>query len=95
MLIETRYERNPDFIYRKIVDESVLVPIHNNVADMDCIYTLNGMGAFLWERLAQPATRADLEAAVLTEYDANLEVLVADLENFLVEMTTIGALRKV
>lgn len=95
MLGEPRYERNPDFIYRKIVDESVLVPIHNNVADMDCIYTLNGMGAFLWERLAQPATRSELETAVLTEYDADLDVLVVDLESFLVEMTTIGALRKV
>ncbi len=94
MLSETRYERNPDFIYRKIVDESVLVPIHHDVADMDCIYTLNGMGAFLWERLAQPATQAELEAAVLVEYDADLEVLVTDLEKFLVEMTTIGALRK-
>ena len=94
MLSETRYERNPDFIYRKIVDESVLVPIHHDVADMDCIYTLNGMGAFLWERLAQSATQAELEAAVLVEYDADLEVLVTDLEKFLVEMTTIGALRK-
>jgi len=94
-LNERRYARNPDFIYRRIVDESVLVPIHNNVADMDCIYTLNGMGAFLWEHLATPATRVELEAAVMGEYDADPDVLVKDLENFLAEMVSIGALKEV
>lgn len=95
MIIEKRYERNPDFIYRRIVDESVLVPIHQDVADMNCIYTLNGLGAFLWEKLAEPASRAELQSAVLAEYDADLEVLESDLEKFLAEMTSIGALREV
>ena len=95
MVEEARYARNPDFIYRKIVDESVLVPFHNNVADMDCIYTLNGMGAFIWEQLAEPATRAQLEQAVLAEYDADPAVVVSDLDRFLAEMISIGAMRQV
>ena len=95
MVEEARYARNPDFIYRKIVDESVLVPFHNNVADMDCIYTLNGMGAFIWEQLAEPATRAQLEQAALAEYDADPALVVADLDRFLAEMVSIGAMRQV
>lgn len=92
---EKRYVRNPDFIYRRIVDESVLVPIHQDVANMDSIYTLNGMGAFLWEHLAVPSSRAELQSAVLAEYDADMEVLESDLEKFLDEMTSIDALREV
>ena len=92
---DTRYERNPDYIFRRIVDELVLVPVHQDVADMDCIYTLNPVGAFVWERLEQPVTQADLLAAVLTEYDAGPEEVGADLEGFLGEMTAIGAVRKV
>ena len=95
MVENVRYLRNPNYIYRKIVDESVLVPVYNNVADMNCIYTLNGMGAFLWEHLAAPVTREELEAFVLAEYNAQPEVLVADLEKFLIEMVSIGALQKV
>ncbi len=95
MVEEARYARNPDFIYRKIVDESVLVPFHNNVVDMNCIYTLNGMGAFIWEQLAEPATRAQLEQAVLAEYDADPALVVADLDRFLAEMVSIGAMRQV
>lgn len=95
MVEEARYARNPDFIYRKIVDESVLVPFHNNVADMDCIYTLNSLGAFIWEQLTEPATRVQLEQAVLAEYDVDPAVVVSDLDRFLAEMISIGAMRQV
>jgi hypothetical protein len=93
-LNEIHYERNPDYIYRKVVDEFILVPIHQDVADMDSIYTLNGVGAFVWEHLDTPRTQADLQAAMLEEYDADPEVIISDLEHFLGEMTGIGALRK-
>lgn len=92
---EARYARNPDYVFRKIVDEAVLVPIHHNVGDMDCIYTLNGVGAFVWQSLAQPATQAELQTAVMAEYAVAADVIAADLQGFLDEMTAIGAIRKV
>lgn len=95
MSTDKNYERNPDFVYRKIVEEAVLVPIHQNIADMDCIYTLNGVGAFIWESLKDPMPRSTLQQAMLEHYEAEPGVLVADLERFLSEMTAIGALREV
>ncbi len=92
---EVQFQRNPDYIFRKIADESVLVPIRQDVANMDSIYTLNSVGAFIWERLAQPATPADIQLAVLDEYEADQETLMADLARFLGEMTAIGAVREV
>lgn len=92
---EVQFQRNPDYIFRKIAEESVLVPIRQDVAAMDSIYTLNSVGAFLWEQMAKPATQADLEVAVLNEYDADPEILMSDLGRFLVEMTAIGAVREV
>ena len=92
---DTQYERNPEFVYRQIVDQAVLVPIHQDVADMDSVYTLNELGTFIWEHLEAPRTQADLQAVILDEYTADPDVLAADLERFLGEMTLIGALRKV
>ncbi len=92
---EVQFQRNPDYIFRKIAEESVLVPIRQDVAAMDSIYTLNSVGAFLWEQMARPTTQADLEVAVLNEYDADPEILMSDLGRFLVEMTAIGAVREV
>jgi len=92
---DVRFERNPEFIFRRIVDEMVLVPIHQNVADMDCIYTLNEVGASIWARLERPATLADLGTGLLEEYDADPETVAEDLDEFIGEMTAIGAVRKV
>ncbi len=92
---EIHYQRNPDFIYRKIVDESVLVPIRQDVANMESIYTLNSVGADIWERLAKPATQTDLQVTIFKEYDVDPEILAKDIERFLDEMTSIGALREV
>lgn len=95
MAFEAVYARNPDYIFRKIVDDAVLVPLHQDVADMDCIYTLNDVGASIWDHLAQPATLTDLAARVLAEYEADPEVLKADLVRFLDEMIQIGAVQAV
>lgn len=92
---EARYHRNPDFIYRRIVDEAVLVPIHQDVADMECIYTLSDVAAFIWERLDKPATQAELQAAMLDEYAADLEAVAVDLDRFLRGMVDIDAIRRV
>jgi hypothetical protein len=89
-----QYRRNPNFIYREIVDEAILVPIHQDVVDMDCIYTLNDLGAFIWGLLEQPQTRDALIAAVLEAYDADPEVVTADLGLFLDEMATVGAIEE-
>ena len=95
MVNEMQYKQNPDFIYRKIVDESVLVPIHRDVANMDSIYTLNSLGAFIWEHLAEPASQSELQSAVLEVYDTDPEVLTADIARFLEDLTIVGALREV
>jgi len=92
---DVKFERNPDFIYRKIVDEVVLIPIHKQVADLDCIYSLNSVGASIWQLLEQLATKDALQSALLEEYDASPEMLSSDLENFLLEMESIGAIRRI
>ena len=90
-----RFSRNSNFVFRKIVDEFILVPIHQDVADLECIYTLNEVGAFIWEQLETPASWTDLTTALNKEYDADPEVLEADLEEFLEEMTSIDAIKGV
>jgi len=87
------YVRNPEFIFRKIVEEMVLVPIHQNIADMDCIYTLNEIGAFIWDKLSGEHTQVELEQFILDEYDVELQTAQHDIEIFIEEMVKIGAVK--
>jgi hypothetical protein len=90
----TRYSRNPDFIFRKIVDELVLVPVRQNVADMDSIYTMNAVGAFVWEHLDAALTQAELVSAITERFDAMPDIVASDLVTFLGEMAAIGAVHE-
>jgi hypothetical protein len=90
-----KYTQNPDFIYRKIVEEMILVPIHKDTADLNSIFTLNEVGAYLWEHLAEPASFEDLKASLLGEYDVSAETAEADLVQFLGDLEAYGALREV
>jgi len=95
MDLQTRYKRNPDYIFRKIVDEIVLIPIHQDVANMDSIFTLNEVGAYIWEKLEKPRTQDSLQTLILDEYDADPQVLITDLGNFLGQLKEFGAIHEV
>lgn len=84
--------RNENFVFRRIVEEMVLVPIRQNVAELDSIYTLNELGAFIWEQLESPKTRAELEGAILEVFDVDEETLRTDLASFIGDLTRIGAI---
>lgn len=88
------YERNPEFIFRRIVDELVLVPVRQDVADMDCIYTLNPVGAFIWEKLDGAATLGEIQAAIADEYATEPETAAGDLLDFMGELESAGAVRR-
>jgi len=82
---ELLFMRNPDFIFRKVVNEIVLVPIHQDVADMESVYTLNELGAFVWEQLGQP---------ILEEYEADPELVSVELQEFLDQLVEFGAVAR-
>ena len=92
---DLRFVRNPDFIFRKIVEETILVPVYQDVADMDAIYSLNELGAFIWECLAEPVEKSTLEVSILDAFNADAGTVSEDLTHFLKEMEAIGAITRV
>ena len=47
--LESVYSHSPNIVTRKTGNEYILVPVANNIADMNSVYTLNESGAFIWE----------------------------------------------
>lgn len=93
MVLETvKLQRNPEYIFRKVIEEMILVPVRLNVADMDGFYTLDEVGAFIWEKLATPMTINELVDAVYAEFDAPADTIRNDLNEYLEEMLSIGAI---
>lgn len=93
MQLDQKIERNPDFICRMILDEAILVPIRKDIADLNAIYTLNEVGAFVWQQLDQPQTLGEIQTNLLAEYDAEPNTILQDLQSYVADMLGIDALR--
>jgi len=68
---------------RKTGNEYVLVPITNNIADMNSVYTLNETGAFIWEKIDGKRNLEDIIAALIDEYDIDNKSAESDVFSFI------------
>jgi hypothetical protein len=48
-LIEERFVKDLSMVFRIIGGQCLLVPIRQNVADLESIYVLNEVGGYIWE----------------------------------------------
>ena len=94
-LVAKRYEKDPTFVYREIAGEAILVPIRRNVADMESIYTLDNVGADIWKLIDGERAVPDILDALLGEYDVEADVLSRDLNEFVEQLESVGAIKAV
>jgi len=88
-----RYKKDPSVVYREIAGEAILVPIRRNVADMQSIYTLDSVGADIWNLIDGERTQGDILDALLDDYDVEADVLSRDLDEFIDNLVSVGAIR--
>lgn len=86
------YRKNPSMVARKVAEEFVLVPIRQNVANLQCIYTLNEVGAHIWELLDRKLTVSDIVSTICEEYEVEQAEAEADVADFLGNLESIGAI---
>ncbi len=77
------FSHSPNIVTRKTGNEYVLVPVANNIADMDSVYTLNKTGAFIWELIDGKRTVDEITGAVTDEFDTDRATASSDVLTFL------------
>jgi len=66
-------------VCRKVMEETMLVPISGDLAKMDELYALNETSAFIWQALDGNRSVADIGTMLEQRYDASPAVVTADL----------------
>jgi len=89
--IKRVFRKNENFVFRQIDDETILVPIKNNVGDMGSIYNLNEVGAYVWEHLDGVKTLLDIKNMVTGKFEVSLEDVECDLMEFINQLEEIEA----
>lgn len=73
------FRQAENIVTRKVMDETLLVPISGELASMDNLYTLNETGAFIWQALDGVRSLAEISELLEQQYDAPAEVIAADV----------------
>jgi hypothetical protein len=87
------YCHDPSIVSREVAGEVILVPIRNNVGDLESIYTLNETAARIWTLLDGERTLAEVRDAMVAEFEVEPAEAVADLLALVERLVGIGALR--
>jgi Coenzyme PQQ synthesis protein D (PqqD) len=92
--LEACYRHDPNIVDRNIAGEVILVPIRNNVGDLESIYTLNETAARIWELLDGERTLAEVRDTVVAEFEVEIEDAEADLLELIEQLEMAQAIRK-
>jgi hypothetical protein len=87
------YERSRDVVVQQVGEDAILVPSWSSGDGPACIYRLNPVGAFLWNRIDGERTVTDLATAVCQEFAASVTDVERDVRQFLLQLEGIGAAR--
>ena len=77
------------FVSREVGNELILVPLTNNVAQMNSMFTLNETGKFIWENLITTTSIDELVAIMTCEFDIDPETARIDINTFLKKLETV------
>jgi hypothetical protein len=94
MEMNSIFRRNEKVVSRKIVDELILVPIRSSVADMESLYTLNEVGARVYELIDGERTVQDICTAIVEEFEVSNGQAETDVREFLEQLLSIGSIEE-
>lgn len=89
-LASERFRPSPDVVFRNVGDEAVLVPLRQNVGNLDWVYTLSPVAARVWQLLDGMRPLGDVIVAVCDEFDVERMVAEADVAELVASLREAG-----
>lgn len=80
------------FVSRTIAGDVIIVPVRGGVGDLDAIFTLNSVGATIWQLIDGGTSIDRLAAAVSSEYEVAEAAAAGDVQEFVELLTRRGLL---
>jgi hypothetical protein len=91
--LETVFARSERMVSRRIAEEYVLVPLVGRGAELDGLYNLSRVGAFIWERLDGESSGQAIVEAVVAGFEVERPRAEQDYREFLDQLLSVGAVR--
>jgi hypothetical protein len=90
-ILDTCFVKENDLVTRDVAGERIIVPIKGHVGDLEGVYTLNELGATIWQLINGQTTARELAEAV--KYDVGAAEAEKDVVDFLRSLEDAGLIR--
>ncbi len=87
------YKKSDSIVSRKIADEFILVPIRQNVGDLESISTLNEVAARIWELIDGKKKVREIKDKIVEEFKVTPQQAEKDLIEYLKQLVKIEAIK--
>ncbi|MBR8536297.1 PqqD family protein [Carboxylicivirga sediminis] len=88
------YRKKNGFVEKTVGDEMVIVPLVDQVALMEKVFSLNEIGSIVYNALSQPKSLDQLLELILCEFEIDRETAHSDLEQFLIKAVDKGIIQE-
>jgi len=92
-ILDKSFVKDDNLMARNIAGETLIVPIRNSVGDLNSIYTLNEVGALVWQMIDGHTPVHQIVGAISREYDVTADEAAVDVVELLDSMTEAGLVR--
>lgn len=89
MKLEQKFKKKTNCVAKEVDDELVIVPIKDDLAEMDYLYTLNETASFVWNRLDGRTTLKEIAEKLTENYEVDYSTasddvikVINEIENF-------------
>ncbi len=93
-ILDTCFVKEKELVTRDVAGEKIIVPIKGHVGDLEGVYTLNELGAMIWQLINGQKTGRELAEAVRNEYDVEAAEAEKDVVDFLRSLEDAGLIRQ-
>ena len=93
--LDVCYRKSLSIVSREIAGEMILVPIRQNVGDLESIYTLNETAARAWELIDGQRPALSIRDQIVAEFEVGTEEAEQDLIELLAQLESFGAVERV
>jgi hypothetical protein len=94
-MAQTRLERYPDLVERRVAEETFLLPVKGQLANTVEMFALSEVGQFIWSRADGTRGLEDLVACVLQEFDVDEARARAEVAEFVEKLRAYGLVTEV
>jgi hypothetical protein len=83
--------KSDHMVGRRVMDEYILVPLARSTVELDAIFRLNPVGAFIWEQFDGHTPCRDIIRRLVDEFDVRENQASSDFQLFVAQLESIQA----